>query len=176
MRAEHLGRPLVEGTSVEPDFASNRLPHPDEHACKRRLAGAGRTDHAEAAAALELERDVLQHQLGAAGGAPLALSTVRRSRGAGSSIGACSGGSSVRSLFSRCQLCRHAATAFQCAIARSTGASARAAKIDPAMMMPAVASWRITRKAPTPSMADCSTMRSTFETAPRPPTTSLALH
>ena len=35
MRAEHLGRPLVEGTSVEPDFASNRLPHADQQARER---------------------------------------------------------------------------------------------------------------------------------------------
>ena len=35
--------------------------------------------------------------------------------------------------------------AFQWAMARSTGASARALRIEPAMMMPAVASWWITR-------------------------------
>ena len=44
------------------------------------------------------------------------------------------------SLLRRCQLWRAATKPFQWAMARSTGASARALRIEPAMMMPAVAS------------------------------------
>ena len=51
----------------------------------------------------------------------------------------------LQQLVRRCQLWRAATKPFQCAMARSTGASARALRIEPAMMMPAVASWWITR-------------------------------
>jgi hypothetical protein len=62
-----------------------------------------------------------------------------------SRVGADRCGMVCSSWLSRCQLCRAATKLFQCAIARSTGASARALRIEPAMMMPAVASWWITR-------------------------------
>ena len=64
--AEHLGRPLVEGTSIKPNLASRWWPYSDQQACKRGLARAGRADHAESVAALELEGYILQHELGAA--------------------------------------------------------------------------------------------------------------
>jgi hypothetical protein len=51
---------------------------------------------------------------------------------------------------------------FQFAIATSTGASARADKIDPAMMMPAVDSWLMTRTAPTARTSDCRIERKDF--------------
>jgi len=53
----------------------------------------------------------------------------------GGSSGICSS-----SRLRRRQLCRAATKPFECPIARSTGASARALRIEPAMMMPAVAS------------------------------------
>jgi hypothetical protein len=60
-------------------------------------------------------------------------------------------------------------------MARSTGAKARAPRIEPAMMMmPGVDCWLITSQAPTARMADCSIRRSTFDIAPSPPATSLA--
>jgi hypothetical protein len=49
-------------------------------------------------------------------------------------------GSKINSSVSRRQLCRAATNPFQLAIASSTGASARAVKIELAMMIPAVAS------------------------------------
>ncbi len=59
--------------------------------------------------------------------------------------GVCSGinsrceGKTASSRFSRAQACRADWKPFQLAIARSTGASARADRIEPAMMMPAEA-------------------------------------
>ena len=108
------------------------------------------------------------------GGAALAASTDRLAVGAGSGIGWYCAGRSASSFFSRCQLWRAATKPRQLAMARSTGASARAVRIDPAMMMPGVASWRITRNAPTASAADCKIMRNTRAIALRPPPTSLA--
>ena len=57
-------------------------------------------------------------------------------------------------------------------ITSSTGASARDDRIEPAMMMPAVACWLITSQAPTASTADCTAMRSARESPPMPPVTS----
>ena len=61
--------------------------------------------------------------------------TIDRRDGA---IGAGRAGMAAKSLLRRRQLCRAPIKPFQCAIARSTGASARALRIEPAMMMPAV--------------------------------------
>ena len=74
------------------------------------------------------------------GGEALTLSTVSRCVGACSAIGSVRAGMTDSSAFNRCQLCRAATKPLQLAMARSTGASARALRIDPAMMMPAVAS------------------------------------
>ena len=70
----------------------------------------------------------------------LTLSTDSRLDGFCSKVGAVCAGSDSSSRLRRCQLWRAATKPFQCAIARSTGASARALRIEPAMMMPAVAS------------------------------------
>jgi hypothetical protein len=68
-------------------------------------------------------------------------STVSFFSGGCSRVWVCGAGSFSSRVFSRRQLCRAATKPFQCAIARSTGASARADRMEPAMMMPAVASW-----------------------------------
>ena len=79
------------------------------------------------------------------GGTMATPSTERRLVGACNWVGiVCAGICSSRRV-RRCQLWRAATKAFQCAIASSTGASARAERIEPAMMMPAVASWWMTR-------------------------------
>ena len=75
----------------------------------------------------------------------LTPSTDSRFDGLCSRVCSVCAGSVSSSLLRRCQLCRAATKPFQCAIARSTGASARALRIEPAMMTPAVASWLITR-------------------------------
>ncbi len=72
-------------------------------------------------------------------------STDRPLEGVCSSVGVARTGIDSSKRLSRLQLWRAAIKLFQCAIARSTGASARALRIEPAMMMPAVASWWITR-------------------------------
>ena len=43
------------------------------------------------------------------------------------------------------------------------------------MMMPALASWKITSQAPTASTPDCSIIRRTLDADPNPPATSLAV-
>jgi hypothetical protein len=54
-------------------------------------------------------------------------------------------GRSLSNWSSRSPDWRAATKPFQFAIATSTGASARAVRIEPAMMMPPVASWLMTR-------------------------------
>src|SRR5262249_10892461 len=103
MRAEHLGRPLVECTSIEPDLPSSRLPHADKQACDDLPEPVGPITPRP------LPRSSLNDMscntgLELPGGAALAFSTVSFSRGAGRSMGICCGGSSARSLFRRCQL------------------------------------------------------------------------
>ncbi len=70
----------------------------------------------------------------------LTVSTERRLDGVCNKVCAGCAGMVSNSRLRRCQLCRAATNPFQCAIARSTGASARALRMEPAMMMPAVAS------------------------------------
>jgi hypothetical protein len=81
----------------------------------------------------------------APGGATPNVSTVNACAGAGSSIRAAAAGIAANSWPSRCQLWRAATKPFQLAIARSIGAKARPARIEPAIMMPAVASCWMTR-------------------------------
>jgi hypothetical protein len=108
------------------------------------------------------------------GGVTAAFCTTTDFEGGCNGIGSLRGASWPSNRDSRCQLCRAPMKPRQLAIARSTGASARPPKIEPAMMMPGVDSWWITSQAPTASSEDCNNSRSTFEAAPRPPTTSLA--
>jgi hypothetical protein len=75
------------------------------------------------------------------GGITLALSTTSVLCGASRGIGSLSAGILASNSRSRPQLCRAATQLRQCAIAMSTGASARALSMEPAMMMPAEACW-----------------------------------
>jgi hypothetical protein len=50
-------------------------------------------------------------------------------------------------------------------MARSTGANARAPRIEPAMMMPGVDCWLIRSQAPTARIDDCSKSRKIFDAA-----------
>ena len=81
----------------------------------------------------------------APGGVALTPSTERVARGRGSAIGASRVGQRRQELGKRFQLWRAATKPRQLAIASSTGASAREARIELAMMMPAVACCSITR-------------------------------
>ena len=65
--------------------------------------------------------------------------------GAGNAIRSSSTGAATRASDSRRQLCRAVTKDFQFAIASSTGASDRDARIVAASITPAVASWLITR-------------------------------
>ncbi|MCY1373735.1 hypothetical protein D9M69_610280 [compost metagenome] len=94
--------------------------------------------------------------------------------GAGKSMRPCISGRSDSVFCRRTRLWRAAMKPFQLAIARSTGASARAESIEPAMMMPGVACWLITSQAPTARMPDCSSMRSTLLKTLKPEAISLA--
>src|SRR5690606_35390179 len=73
----------------------------------------------------------------------------------------------------RFQLWRAATKLRQWAIATSTGASARPARLDPAIMMPAGASPLMTSPAPTPSIADWSISRRDRAKLLNPPEMSL---
>src|SRR5262245_62100964 len=78
----------------------------------------------------------------------------------------CEGTNTNRSL-RRFQLCRAATNPFQLAIAWSTGARARPARIEPAIIIPALACcWR-TKYAPIASTPDCSIIRNTLDVAPK---------
>ncbi len=75
------------------------------------------------------------------GGTTATPSTARLLTGGRSAIGAICEGSMASRSVRRFQLCRAPTKPRQLAIARSTGASARALRIEPAMMMPGVAIW-----------------------------------
>ena len=108
------------------------------------------------------------------GGAMASVSTCSLFAGGSSWVTWACAGTAANMRLSRCQLWRAPTKFFQCAIARSTGASARALRIELAMIMPPVACWLMTSQAPTASTADCSIMRITLATAPMPPATSAA--
>ncbi len=76
--------------------------------------------------------------LGWPGGATAAFCTTSVRDGGLSGIGAASGGRCPSNLDKRCQLCRAPTKPRQLAMAISTGAKARAPRIEPAMMMPGV--------------------------------------
>ncbi len=71
-------------------------------------------------------------------------STARYLCGAGNGVVSFEGGNCAASWRSLLQPWRAATNPLQCEIASSTGATAREARIAPAMMMPAVASCMIT--------------------------------
>src|SRR6266568_4734440 len=73
----------------------------------------------------------------APGGTTLAFSTTIVLCGGGNGIGSTCDGSAAKSRLSRSQLCRAETQPRQWAIAISMGASARALRIEPAMMIPA---------------------------------------
>ena len=100
--------------------------------------------------------------------------TASDRQGAGSAMTAVSGGSRASRSLSRRQPCRAPTNTRHWPITTSIGASARADRMEPAMMIPAVASWWITSQAPTASTADCSIMRKARVSPPRPPVTSAA--
>ena len=107
------------------------------------------------------------------GGAKLKPSTAKLRPGFGSAVWSTEIGMRFSVSVMRAQLCRNATNPRQLAMQRSTGASARAEMIDPAIMMPAVACWWITRYAPTPKIHDCSASLVTLDRAPSPPVTSV---
>ena len=102
------------------------------------------------------------------GGAAETFSTARFATGACSGIRSFCAGNTASSRFSRAQPWRAAWKPFQLAIARSTGASARADRIEPAMMMPAEACWLMTSQAPTASTPDWIIMRRRFRDRAEP--------
>ena len=80
---------------------------------------------------------------------------------------------SASSLRSRPNPWRDATRPRQLATATSIGASARAVRIDAAIIAPAETSPAIASQAPTPSTADCSTPRKTLAIEPMPLAASL---
>jgi hypothetical protein len=97
--------------------------------------------HAEAIAARWSFND-RSHTTGfcSPGGTTFAFSTTRLLCGGCSGIGSVSGGTVANNLRSRSQLCLAATQPLQWAMAMSTGARARALRIEPAMMIPPEAS------------------------------------
>ena len=103
---------------------------------QRALSRAARSDDAKAVAGLQRKADVLHDDLLAAGRHDAGALDDQAAGGGCSAMGVeCDGSSASRSV-RRCQPCRAATKPRQFAIARSTGASARALRIEPAMMMP----------------------------------------
>src|SRR5262249_44501326 len=103
------------------------------------------------------------------GGVTLIVSTISACDGAGNCNFETSGGNTRNNADNRDQLCRATTKPFQLTIHMSTGARARPVRIELAMMIPAVASPRITRYAPMARTADCSIILSTRPLTPNPP-------
>src|SRR5262245_12610905 len=139
MLPKSFGRPLIVRRSIQANFATRGLPDSNEHPCEARFTRAARTDDSQTAASLQNKIDIASDQALAAG--------WRHARGFDdealarrlNDMGSSETGNIVKSWFSARQLCRAATNPVQFAMARSTGASARALKIEPAIMMPAVA-------------------------------------
>jgi len=57
----HRGAPWGDGLAVKEDFAEGGLDQPEHHAGHRAFAGAGFADEAEGFAALNEERNIIDH-------------------------------------------------------------------------------------------------------------------
>ena len=129
---------MLQRRPVEPDLAAHRRPEPDEGAHQARLAGRARTDDAEALAGLQREGDVADDRLAAA-----RRCRRRRLRAAACAsaparlIGSSSGGSARSISPSRASSAGRRRTPRQWAMASSIGASARAARMEAAIITPA---------------------------------------
>ena len=139
-RPERLRRPLVERGAVEADLAARRRPDADQRAGQRGLAGGARADDAERLCRPSSRKVTsCTHDLLLAGRHDAhALDREARLGGAGSAIGSVAAGNCASKLAAAAASSggRRRSPA-SCAIASSTGASARDARIEPAMMMPA---------------------------------------
>src|SRR5579883_227783 len=138
MTAKGFRRPLIERGAVEPYRAARRGPDADQHARQRGFADAVGPITPSALPAVKVKLISCAAIFCTPGGATAALCTTSVRAGGLSAIGATTGGRCPSNLDRRCQPCRAAMKPRQLAMARSTGARARAPRIEPAMMIPEI--------------------------------------